>query len=319
MSSNERPIGFIGAGVVGSIFASALSKNTDRDIVVVDNGPRFEQIKSGGLKTKGVLELDGGTPKLFNSLDAFSEFNLHSLFISTKSSSLKFLLPALKDKVKKDTILISLQNGLETEDTIKEYFPDNPIGRVVINLAGRVDEQSGEIEVAWFNPPNYIGLLDDANETRLGSILEDLNSNGLTTKFVSSFEIKKQSFHKNMLNASLNPMCGLLSLTMNDAMTFDASRSIARGLLKEGLAVGKELGFDYGEGILEKLLAYLDGGGNHYPSMWSDLQAGRMSEIEYINGKIVENAKRLGVETPYNELLTMMVMACESKAGSRKA
>ena len=66
-------------------------------------------------------------------------------------------------------------------------------------------------------------------------------------------------------------------------------------------------------------LSYLDKGCNHYPSMWSDLQRGRKTEIDFINGKIVKIGMMFGhLNIAQNMFFTNMVMTREILSGVRK-
>jgi 2-dehydropantoate 2-reductase len=58
--------------------------------------------------------------------------------------------------------------------------------------------------------------------------------------------------------------------------------------------------------------------GDHKPSMLMDVEAGRRTEVDYINGKFVEYGQRAGLDTPYNKTLLSLVKGLESSIESRK-
>ena len=65
-------------------------------------------------------------------------------------------------------------------------------------------------------------------------------------------------------------------------------------------------------------MAYLEGGGDHYPSMWFDLNNKRPTEIEYINGKIVKIARMFrNVDVDLNQFFTSAIVTQEIKNGTR--
>ena len=89
-------------------------------------------------------------------------------------------------------------------------------------------------------------------------------------------------------------------------------------LVKEGLTVAASVGYYYGEDAMERCMNYLDGGGNHMPSMWNDLNAGNPTEIEYLNGKIVKLGMMFkGMDVGANTFFTAQVITQELKAGTR--
>ena len=105
---------------------------------------------------------------------------------------------------------------------------------------------------------------------------------------------------------------------MRQAMAAPHTRSLALALVGEGLAVAAAAGHDFGEGAPQRCLEYLEHGGDHLPSMWTDLQRGLPTEIEHINGKIVEIGRRLGLEVGANLFFTSMVIAREIRSGARQ-
>lgn len=58
---------------------------------------------------------------------------------------------------------------------------------------------------------------------------------------------------------------------------------------------------------------YIRNAGHHKPSMLQDIEAGRRTEVDYINGKIVEYGAQAGVPTPYNTMIRGLVKALEPK------
>ena len=106
---------------------------------------------------------------------------------------------------------------------------------------------------------------------------------------------------------------------MKQAMTYGHTRSLAREVVCEGLAVGAALGYFYGENALEQGMRYLDAGGDHRPSMWVDLQNRTHTEIEYINGRICKAGQKFkGLDVSANRYLTSTIVTLEMMAGIRE-
>jgi 2-dehydropantoate 2-reductase len=110
-----------------------------------------------------------------------------------------------------------------------------------------------------------------------------------------------------------------MNLTMKQAMQGKATRKLASDLLKEGFAVAKQLGYDYGENIYQQCMGYLDKGGDHHPSMTGDINNKRPTEIDFINGKILEIGQQFkNVDLEVNRVLVSMLMTEEVRNGTRK-
>jgi 2-dehydropantoate 2-reductase len=200
---------------------------------------------------------------------------------------------------------------------VGEFIDKERVTRGVINFAGNVHED-GFANMNWFHPPNLIGPATE-RETTWSPLLEQiLNGAGLTTVRVTHRDMKRQAFFKTILNAALNALCAAHGLTMAQAMRLKHTRRWARILMREGLTVAGLIGYNYGEDTLDRCMAYLDGGGEHYPSMWFDLRSKRPTEIEYINGKIVKIGRMFNdVDVRLNAFFTSAIITQEILAGNR--
>jgi 2-dehydropantoate 2-reductase len=170
----------------------------------------------------------------------------------------------------------------------------------------------------WFHPPNYIGPASE-RPNDLSDIAGTLTRAGLETVAIDHREVKRQAFFKTILNSALNALCASTGITMAKAMQYRHTRSLAKTLIREGLATASMLGYYYGENTLSNCMQYLDAGGDHYPSMWTDLHRGLPTEIEFINGAIVRIAEQFkDLDVDLNKFFVSMVMTEEIKNGSRK-
>jgi ketopantoate reductase len=162
------------------------------------------------------------------------------------------------------------------------------------------------------------GIGPERAPKRMGEVAEMLSGAGLTTLSVSHYEMKKAAFFKTVLNSALNALCAAHGLTMARAMHLKHTRRMARILLREGLTVAGLVGYNYGEDTLDRCIEYLEGGGEHYPSMWFDLKERRPTEIEFINGKIVKIGHMFqGVDVGHNAFFTSAIVTQEIRNGTR--
>ncbi|MCP5050773.1 MAG: ketopantoate reductase family protein [bacterium] len=314
-NTNEMNVLVMGAGASGSILAGYLYQGP-MQVFIFDPG-RYETLEEKGLHVTGVDQLHVEKVNLLYSLDHLEEYSFYAIFICTKTYSLHSVMEGLKGKISSDTILISYQNGFETEKLLADAFPGNKVARAVVNCAGSVDHETGEVTQNWTIPPNHIGGYHNVFPGDLDRLVEYMNVGGSITEELPPHQLQEKSFIKTLLNASLNPLCSLLSITMNQAMN-DGSRPLVCKIIDECMEVGRANGYDIPEQQLQHfLMNYLMKGGDHYPSMWWDLNANMPTEIEFINGKIVELALRNGLEAPYNLMLTSFILAKEVATGVR--
>ena len=94
---------------------------------------------------------------------------------------------------------------------------------------------------------------------------------------------------------------------INDPILFN----LVDALIKEGIAVARANEFTLGPDFYPYCIGYIRSAGHHKPSMLQDVEAGRRTEIDYINGKIVEYGVQAGMATPYNTVVRGLVKALE--------
>jgi 2-dehydropantoate 2-reductase len=312
----SKRIGVIGAGAIGSTLAAHLA-HSGREVVLVESGPRLAQVRELGVAVGGVREIPTQRPTVLAAVDELADVPLEALFICTKVWSLRSLLAPLCAALDPEAEVVSFQNGIGPEEELAACFGRRRVCRGVVNFAGGVTPAGDRVELAWFTPPNYLGPLE-ADDVRAPALAQLLTEIGLQTKLLTAHEVKTRVFWKAILNAALMPLCASTGITMRKAMTTPHTRSLARRVIREGLAVASAMGYQYGENALDEALAYLDRGGDHMPSMWVDLQHDLPTEIEYINGKIVQLGRMFSnVDVEANAFLSSMIVTLEIKSGAR--
>jgi 2-dehydropantoate 2-reductase len=317
MTPEKKPIAVLGAGAVGSILAASLAEAGEEVLLVESVAARRAQIAERGLPVAGVRSYSARPRAVLGSVDELRQQRPAALFLCTKTWSLRSVLPALAAALPPETILVSFQNGIGVEDELALHFPRARVARGIVNYAGGVGAD-GTTTVQWFNPPNYLGPLEDAPSPELERLAAALGRVRMETVTVPAHEIKRRAFFKAILNAGLSALCASTGITMRQAMTQRQTRHLAGRLVSEGLAVAAALGYHYGERAHAECMSYLDQGGDHMPSMWVDLEHGRPTEIEHINGKIVEIGLGFrNLEVSANALLTAMIVTREIKSGAR--
>jgi len=314
----ERYLAVVGAGPVGSIAAAKLTSVGQKVIIVDTSAARCEQIRQHGLCVKGKQTLTVKPEAVLSSLRELKGRPLHTLILCTKTWSLKSVLPLLAEVLDPATLIINFQNGIGPEEEIARFFPRENLARAIVSYAGDVGPD-GAVTMHWFTPPNYFGPLETVHLAEFELLARQLTDAGLTTQVLGCHEIKARVFYKTILNSALNALCANAGITMRQAMTFPHTRNLTRLLLSEGLSVAAAVGYNYGENAMDECIAYLEGGGDHLPSMWTDLQHGSRTEIEYINGQIARTGLMFkSVDVAVNLFFTAMIITQEIKSGARQ-
>ncbi|MFX1573405.1 MAG: ketopantoate reductase family protein [Promethearchaeota archaeon] len=301
--------GIVGVGPTGGILAAHLAK-ADHDVILVDiNKSHMDEIKKNGLIITNFREFKTKFPKknICYSINELQNKEVNTIFIAVKAFLLMDILPQIKKVVKPNTTIISLQNGFDTEEVIAEFFGKENTMRIVVNYAGYL-EFPGIISMSFFNSPNYLGILTPIAEEKAKKLAEIITNAGLETVFTS--EIKKYEWAKCILN-TISPICVTTGTTIKQALEFKDTRNLCREILREGIEVARSHGIDFEPEFLESCMSYLDKAGHHKVSMQADINKGNPTEIEFLNGKLVEYGKMEGIPTPYNKIFVSLIRACE--------
>ena len=151
----------------------------------------------------------------------------------------------------------SRQNGLGNEQLIAEALGVDTAYRVVVNYAGNKISQ-GSTVMNWFQPPNYVGAYHRGEYTTDETtelIAKMMTAAGLETKEHS--DVKEVVWEKTILNSTLCSICAVTGQTMKEAMENPHTLDLVVKVLKEGLAVAKADGYDFGDKALTRFVSYL--------------------------------------------------------------
>ncbi len=306
-------IGIIGMGPVGSILAAHLASSGE-DVVTEDVVEKIlSKIKKDGLNISGIKKLTARISKTAKSISELAEYDPNIIFIATKASILKYVLPELKRVYRPEVKIVSYQNGLDNERIIAETLGIDTSYRVIINYAGNLVSPCN-ISMNWFQPPNYIGALHKERYTTDETtkyIAQTMTASGLKTEETS--DIKKHVWKKTILNSALCSICAMTGQTMNEAMEFESSRDLAVKMLEEGLEVAKADGHDFGPEALAQFTSYLEKGGAHKPSMLIDVEKKRPTEVDFMSGAVARYGKTYGIPTPVNSTFTGLLKTLENQ------
>lgn len=300
--------GIIGAGPSGGILAAHLAANREHVAVADILQTHTDAIRKNGIRLTGMKDMTVRLEKVFDSIAELGGYDPDAVFICTKTTAMPAVMKDVLAIHRKGRKIVCYQNGIENEHLVCEAVGEEDALRVVINHAGTFPAD-GVIKMTFFNKPNYIGTSSDKSKEFAAQLAETMTAAGLDTKYVP--DIKRYEWQKTILNAALAPVTAVTGQTMSEALALTETAELAEQVLREGIAVAKALGYDYGDDFFEKAMAYLRQGGNHKPSMRVDIEMGRRTEIDLITGKIIAHGRRLGVPVAANQALYASVKGLE--------
>ena len=315
MDQHQYKIGVIGLGPVGQILA-AFFKEAGCEVAITDlDKEKLSLIRHDGIELVEKLEKKVYFKHVYNSIEELIEHDFDILVCAVKAYHVDHIIKQIEGKpTKKDLFLLSAQNGIDVRRKYISHFEESRIFRMVVNFAGNL-QAPNVTAVTFFNPPNFVANVDDKHLEVSEWIAKILSSVGLATENVDSFCVSGKVWEKTILNAALSPLCALSKLTMKEAMSHPDTLEIVEQVIYEAVAVAKAEEVKLPENFVKLCIRYLGNAGNHMPSLAIDLINKQPTEIDYMNGKIVEYGRKHYIKTPLNLTLTNLVRAISHKNG----
>lgn len=287
----------LGSGAVGSTFGALLSKR--EDVTLIGRKAHVDAINSNGLFLYGEFE---GRYNVKADTE-IREIPSNSLVIlSTKVTGSRRAIEGIRHLVKKDTIMLLVQNGLGIEEIVKRILPDHEVIRAVATLGAEFLEPGKISNVVLIK----IDLEKSRSSEKIATLLKDCE---LVAEI--SDDINMQVWTKLTINSVLNPLTAIFQVRGNEIIT-DALRPVRHGIVDECLRVAQAEGIEIDPAIKEMID---EGVANffNYSSMCQDMIKKKKTEIDFLNGKVVELGKKHNIPTPFNELVVAFIKFLEKK------
>ncbi len=295
-------VAVLGAGAVGSYVLWGLLQKNDIELGVIAEGARAEKLKKGT-----VINGKTYTPKVWSASEAKGA---DLIIVCLKYAALKPALDTLAEAVGENTSVMSLMNGVDSEEIIAEKIGEEHIVYSVIKVASSFDGKSFN-----FNPEKTIGIIYGEAKAPFESerikAIDELFS-GTELHFRKTDVIKEEQWSKFRLNVCNNLPQAILGAGVGCYQDSEHMKAISDGLKREleAIAAAKEIDLNKADSssfhgsIVPPTARY---------STLQDIDAKRHTEIDMFSGAIVRMGKELGIPTPYNEYTYHMIKALEEK------
>ena len=300
--------GVIGAGPAGGVLAAFLAKG-GCEVTLCDLLPELLQpALDPGIRIEGTDVLQARVARTTTRIEDLLEDPPEVIIVAVKATALPLIASALEGFPGTGRYVVSWQNGIDTERVLARHLGAAHVLRAIVNF-GCMTLAPSHIRLVFHHRPHFLQELDAGGRQAAVGICEVLTRCGLET--VHTDRIANMSWRKAVLNACMNPICAITGKTMAEVINDPILFNLVDALIKEGIAVARANEFTLGPDFYPYCIGYIRGAGHHKPSMLQDVEAGRRTEIDYINGKIVEYGVQAGLATPYNTMVRGLVKALE--------
>lgn len=300
-------IAVIGSGAMGCLFGGFLAE-AGQDVWLLDNHPeRSEIINKAGLKIEGVSGKH--LIKIKSATDASQVGIMDLVIIFVKSYDTAHVISGASKLIGDETAVLTLQNGLGNLERISSIVGRS---RVIAGVTsqGATVLAPGHIRHAGTGD-TVIGELDDKTTERLKHICEVFNSAKIPTK--TSKNVKGLIWSKLLVNVGINALTAITRVPNGKLLEFPETKELLRLAVAEGVEIARanEIKLIYIDALAETESVCKKTASN-ISSMLQDILRKKRSEIDYINGAICTQGDRLGIPTPINRVLALLVKVIES-------
>ncbi len=305
-----KQIMIVGAGSVGGFFGAHLSK-THPTVSFLLRPKTLAAVTQRGLTIRSASGNFTVHPRASSDPKELPQPDL--IVLGVKAYDLDEVMLQLKPVLTERTVILTLQNGIDTEDRIIARLKRDCVVGGVAFIYSKIVEP-GVID-HYKKGAVAIGEMMGQESERLLIIRDLFTAAGIPCQL--SKDIRRSKWEKMCWNCVFNPITVLVNDRVAKALDHPEMMQVIRQIVEEIMAVAASVKVPLPPDMPERVVKWSQEIRDIHTSMYDDWKAGRPTEIEYLNGYIVRKGRELGIPTPVNETLTALIktMTVQEKTG----
>lgn len=302
----------VGAGALGGLIGARLSEGGEDVSLLEINQARARLLNESGLylgeaqKTERCVRVH-----VVTSVEQLAKVDL--LFVAVKSYQTEAAIESVLGILDEHTWVLSVQNGVGNAEVLARHVKPE---RVLSGITFHSIQHTGPNRLRYrvgINPMQvapFSGPVTDEIR-RIGQLFCDA---GLATTIVEN--VDHAVWDKLLHNAVVNPVSALTGLSCDELLEDPEMQQLMRGLCSEIITVMRAKGVPIRdeEDPYRPVLSSQKALGKNRPSMWQDVVRGLPTEIDAINGGVVDEAQRRGLDAPLNWAIVRLMHSLEGRA-----
>ncbi|UCB59886.1 MAG: 2-dehydropantoate 2-reductase [Candidatus Bathyarchaeota archaeon] len=287
----------LGAGAIGSTYGALLSSKNK--VTLIGRTAHMKSITKNGLTISGSVN----DTYFLAAETEIEEIPPNALILlTTKAQDAARTIEGIKPLLRKDSTILVLQNGLGIKEVVEKIVDDK--AEIIRGLVTSAAELLEPGKVSFWQGETILEPTQSSH-----AIARVFVESGLKTRI--SNDIKSEIWQKLILNCVVNPLTAILRARNHEILAGNL-KGIRHAIIQEctTIAQSEELLFETG---LEECIEQKIAGYTNYSSMYQDIAKQRKTEIDFINGKIVELGRRHSIPTPVNEALVALIKYLEAR------
>jgi 2-dehydropantoate 2-reductase len=313
--ADREPILVAGAGALGSIVGGLLAAS-GWPVTLLGRRAQLDAVRAHGLSIDGLFGTHRvrGLECVTDAADLRGPYA--AILLTVKSYDTAAMAAAVAPFLAPDGVLVSLQNGLGNVEAAERVLgAGRVLGARVIFGAELV--APGHTRVTVYADPVLIGTLDGRGSAAAERWAGALAAAGIPAE--PTPELLAELWGKVIYNAALNPLGALLAMRYGEVAAHPDTRAILETVIEEAFSVARadDVALRWPNAMAYRDVFYgrlVPATADHWPSMLRDLERGRPTEIDAMNGYIAARGAVHGVPAPVNATLTRLVRARTGRA-----
>lgn len=307
-----------GGGAVGLGLARSLI-TAGSEVTIIDVEPTVSALKKNGIVQSGVLGEFTIKPDKYTVCDSLEKINSKEFdyicvcIKSYMSETIAKVLKQYENNINNCPIIL-FQNGWGNAEKFIQYFPKDRIYNARV-MTGYIKPALYHVDITVHADAIHIGSLYGSDIGKLTPLADALSQGGMPAEVTQ--DVGKDIWAKMLYNCALNPLGALFNVPYGELGKSEYTKAIMNDIFHEIFATMHKAGYSTHYNTAEEYIdvfysKLLPSTGEHRSSMLQDIQAKRRTEIDALNGAVVELAKQYGVKTPVNEVVTALIKFIES-------
>jgi 2-dehydropantoate 2-reductase len=301
-------IAVVGAGAMGSLFGALLAEAGNQVWLYDVWVEHVQAINQNGLQ----IEREGNTRAVnISATTDPAQINRADLvIIFVKSTQTRSAAQTARTLAGTDGSVMTLQNGMGNADVIAEVIaPDRILAGTTSHGATMLG--AGRIRHAGIGATT-IGswAATDPGQQRAKQFAGFFNSAGIETEAVA--DVRSVVWNKLLINIGINAITALSGIKNGQILDLEITRELSRAAVEEAMLVARAQKVKIKTEVVDIVFKVAQATAVNRSSMGQDVDNRRQTEIAAINGFIVREAKRLGLEAPVNHTLTALIETLQS-------
>ena len=291
-----EPVIVLGAGAIGSVYAVKMAER--HSVTVVGRRDHVDAITSEGLRLIG-RETVTARVDAVTRVETIAPGTI--VLLTTKVNASEAALAPIADLVRDDTVILCVQNGLDSEGIARRAVHGRCLVLRAITQFGAIFQSPGVIN---FTASGYTLLEDGPRSAALAAMLTACGLDGRVAP-----DIKTEIWRKLIYNCVINPITAIIGSEVG-GIADPRLDPLKQLVIDECLAVARTEGVAFEIDFLSTI-AEVFGASRTIASMRQDLMRGRPTEIDHMNGAVAALGRRAGIDCPVNAALTAIITAMD--------